>query len=312
LTDRIAYARRFPPLHWVIGVSESIAYADQDLQRQGLDLLAQLQQGSLGNFIVIDHNGILRMYPPDPSMVGQYYLALPADMRNATLSMLATNRAGGFVGYPMQGQAYLAYVSRLPGWGWTLATSIPCQQLLDSKRAARRDLRLALYQRVHATLWMTLIALCASALFSWMFARWMTALFDRYRGDLWASHQELKQRSRELLLSRFMMDHASEIICLMDRHARLAYQNDLARACLGPPGPEHDQALQSLFKASDLPLPQTYALTLAGRERELHLEVTQDGIEYEGECYRMVWAREVSARVAVKQEGPPAAAWSKS
>ena len=234
-------------------------------------------------------------------MTGQHYLALPAHMRSAIVTMLARGNESGFMEYDIQGIHYLAYVRKLPGWDWMLATSLPMQQLIDSNRSAQKELYDALYQRITATLLMTLAALCAAGVFSWIFMRWMNALIARYRDDLGTSHQELKQQSRELLLSRFMMDNASEIVCLMDQHARLAYQNEMAQRFLGELGHQRDQNLATLFQSFER-LPQTYQVTLPGDNQQRTLEVTQNGIEYDGEHYRSITARDITERVRAEKE----------
>jgi diguanylate cyclase (GGDEF)-like protein/PAS domain S-box-containing protein len=303
MSDKISYVRRFDAMGWVIGTGEYVTFADQTLQRQGLDLLTQLQHNTSNNFIVLDRDGRLLMYPDNPAMQGRHFLALPARMRAAVVAMLDKSRSGGFLDFEQMGHPALAYVRKLPGLDWTLAISLPTQQLVDRDRAARQDLYDALYRRIAATLLMTLVALSLAALFSWIFARWMNALFARYRHDLWTSHHELKERSRELLLSRFMMDNAEEIVCLMDQHARLAYENDMARACLGEPGTLRDQRLDALFKSADAPLPQTYQITLPGEEEDPRIfEVTQNEIHYEGERYRAITARDISVRVRAESD----------
>lgn len=302
MMDKIAYVRLFPQLDWVIGTGEYVPFADQDLQRQGLALLTQLQQSGRSNFIILDPNGILLMYPPAPEMVGKHYLSLEPGMRGTLVSMLARGNESGFMQYNSHGEPTLSYVRKLPGWDWLLATNIPTRQLIDSNRTAEKELHDALYQRITATLLMTLAALSAAGLFSWIFMRWMNALISRYRDDLWASHHELKQRSRELLLSRFMMDNASEIVCLMDQHARLAYENEMARNCLGETVQLRDQRLAALFQTQEQPLPQTYQLILPGDELQRSFEVTQNGIEYEGEHYRSITARDITSRVRADKE----------
>jgi diguanylate cyclase (GGDEF)-like protein/PAS domain S-box-containing protein len=303
MADKISYVRRFEPLNWLIGSGEYVAFADADLQRQGLDLLTQMRRNTNTDYIVLDRDGRLLMYPDDPSMLGQHFLALPPRMRAAVIAMLDKSRNGGFLDYVERGHPALAYVRKLPGWDWTLVTSLPTQQLLDRDRAAQQDLYDALYRRITATLLMTFVALSIAALFSWIFARWMNALFARYRHDLWTSHHELKERSRELLLSRFMMDNAAEIVCLMDQHARLAYENDIARACLGAPGQKRDQRIETLFRGpGQAPLPQTYQISLPDDEDERIFEVTQHEIHYEGERYRAVIARDISERVRAERD----------
>ncbi|TDR80537.1 bifunctional diguanylate cyclase/phosphodiesterase [Paludibacterium purpuratum] len=297
MRDKIAYVRRFAPLNWIIGTGEFVASADTKLQQQGLDLLQQLQSARRDSFIVFDSNGILRMFPPDPAQVGRHFLALPPSDRALLVSLMGLSPSGGFLSCVFKGEHALAYARKLPGWGWTLVSVLPTQMLIDRDQAADQDLREALHRRVNATLLMTLLAMGLAGLFSWMFARWMNALFARYRRDLWASHHELKERSRELLLSRFMMDNASQIVCLMDQHARLAYQNEMARLILGSDPHIRDQRLAALFRPPEGPLPRTYAVALPEDKSARIFEVTLNEILYEGERYRSVTAHDITERM---------------
>ncbi|BEV72872.1 MULTISPECIES: EAL domain-containing protein [unclassified Paludibacterium] len=297
MLDKVGYVRRFAPLDWAIGSSEFVAGSDDSLQRRGLQLLEQLQLARRDNFIVLDRNGILLMFPQDPSQVGKHFLSLPAPSRALVVDLMGLNPTGGFLSCMFRGQHALAYGRKLPGWGWTLVNVLPTQTMINRDLAADRDLQDALHQRISATLLMTALALGLAGFFSWMFANWMNALFARYRRDLWSSHHELKERSRELLLSRFMMDNASQIVCLMDQHARLAYQNDMARQILGDDPQIRDQRLAALFRHTELPLPQTYAVLLPEDVPQRIFEVTLHEMVYEGERYRSVTAHDITERM---------------
>jgi len=294
--DKIAYVRRFAPLGWLIGGGEYVAHADNTLQQQGLELLDALQSTQRDNYVVIDQNGLLRLFPPEPSRVGQHFLSLPPQYRSLVATLMAQSPNGNFLPCLYEGKHALAYARKLPDWGWTLVTVLPIQAQIDRDLAADQELRDTLRQRVHATLLMTLSALVVASLFSWIFARWMNTLFARYRRDLWASHHELRERSRELLLSRFMMDNASQVVCLMDQHARLAYQNEAARLTLGDEPNQRAKRLEALFRAPEGPLPQTYLVMLPASSQARAYEVTLNEIVYEGERYRSVTAHDITAR----------------
>jgi diguanylate cyclase (GGDEF)-like protein/PAS domain S-box-containing protein len=302
MMDKISYARRFQPLNWLIGTGEYVPFADRHLQQEGLALLAQLQQNTHNHFMVIDNSGKMLMYPPAPALAGQHYLALEPSMRATVVAILAKGEKDGFIEYRQQGTPMLAYAHRLPGWDWLLVTSTPEQRLIDRNRLIASSLKHSLEQHITATILMTLGALAIACLFSWAFIRWMNALIVRSHDNPWISHRDLKERSRELELSCFMLDNATEILCLMDQHARLAYLNGKARTCLGEPGQQYDRYLAALFQAPQAQFPQTYTVTLPGDELRRTFEVTQCSIEYQGEQYRSVTARDISSHIHADRE----------
>lgn len=302
IIDKITYVRRFSALNWVIGASEPVMHADHDLQHQILDLLTQLQPDSHSGFIIIDATGKLLHYPAAPALVEKPWFALPPPLRATIRSMMSSAHTGGYLSCSQNGAPVLAYASPLPEWGWTLVTTRAMQPLIEQDRQAHLALNDALRNNIIATLGITLAALGVGALFSWLFARGMNALLSRLRRALRYSHQELTQRTHELLLSRSIVDHATDIICLMDSHARLAYQNEMARTYLGDVGHQRDKSLARLFFAPDAQLPQTYRITLPDPVAPRHFEVTQTEILFEGEHYRAVSAHDITAIMAAKNE----------
>ena len=291
LQDKVAYVRRFAPLGWMIGSSEPIYLDDADLQRRGLVLLSQLQKVGRDDFIVIDNRGVLLRFPPAPQWEGHYFIALPPGMRAAALAILEQGRVGGPLDYQIGEHRYLAFVRRLYGWNWTLATT---RQLPTPDNG---NMIAAGGAGTLAALLVMLAGLGASGAGCWLFMRRIRRLFGHCALDLQQSRQELKQRTRELALSRFMMDNAREMVCLMDQHARLAYENHLASTNLGETDLLRHRRLAALFENREGALPQTYQIAWPGDESRL-FEVTQSTIEFGGECFRHISAREVTAHVA--------------
>ncbi|GGY15814.1 EAL domain-containing protein [Paludibacterium paludis] len=303
MADKIAYVKRFDPAGWLIGSGEYVANVEDAMQRDALAMLSSMRYGEDGNTLLIDNHGVLRLYPADPSLEGRHYLALPAPLRAQVLAMMELSRRGGFMEYAAPERhgkevSHLAYVRRLPGWDWTLVSAMETDSIADIGRKARDELDRTLQLRISATLLMTLFALVLGVVFSWLFMRWMNALIGRYRKDLMQSNRELKERSRELLLSRFMVDHATDIVCLLDEHKHLAYENDAAKRCLGEEQDDRTARLAALFAAPPQPLPVTYEVMLSEPgDTTTYLEVTQNSIDYEGEHYLCVTGRDITQRV---------------
>ncbi len=303
MSDKIAYVRRFDEAGWLIGSGEYIANVEDALQKDALAMLSSMRYGNDGDTILIDNRGVLRLYPENPALEGKHYLALPPALRTQVMQMMTLGRRGGFMEYTARGHdgkdtSHLAYARRIEGWDWTLVSGIETTSIAETGRKAREELDRTLQLRISATLLMTLLALALGALFSWLFMRWMNDLISRYRHDLIQRNRELKERSRELLLSRFMVDHSTDIVCLLDEHKRLAYENDAARQCLGSSQEQRDARLALLFAAPPLTLPVTYEVTLeAGEDQHQHIEVTQNLIAYEGEQYLCITGRDITQRI---------------
>lgn len=146
---------------------------------KGLDTLARMRAGqSGGELMIVDGGGIIRLYPTRPALVGKPYRKLPAAERARIEQLVQLGKRGGFVEYSQQDDAglaadsYLAYARQLPGWDWTLVTSVKVQTIRDDSLRAAQRLKSRLAERILATLGMTLVAMLCAGLLCWYFVRW--------------------------------------------------------------------------------------------------------------------------------------------
>jgi PAS domain-containing protein len=110
----------------------------------------------------------------------------------------------------------------------------------------------------------------------------MNALLARYQDDLRRSHAELEASTRELKLSHFMIDHATDLVALQTADGVLVYANRAAQDCMGQDETLRSQLSQQLFSHAGQALPHTFETRLQCRQGHLHLEVTLTGLDYQG------------------------------
>ena len=299
LADKIAYARRFEPLGWLIGAGEYVANVEQDMQRQGLAMLTSTSSGQGNLLLILDTHGRVLLFPGRPQWQGRDYRHLPGEIAQSLAGIMAmgTRHGAAKVMLPAPGQTHLqsqpAYVRHLPAWGWTLISSASLQARMTADRQARQqELKASLASSVSATLLMTLLAVLTATLFSWRLSRWMKGLIGRYHDDLEHSLAALGERSRDLLLSRFMVDHASDVVLLLDDHDEVHYLNDAARQLLDTPAECRAQRLAALLPVPHQALPLSYETELDG----VPLEISLTCMCYEGTAYRALRARDISRR----------------
>ncbi|MEJ8676312.1 bifunctional diguanylate cyclase/phosphodiesterase [Chromobacterium amazonense] len=292
MDDKITYARRFPHYNWLIGSGEYISNVETALQQQGLDTLARMRLGqSGGELMIIDNNGLIRLYPSQPSLVGRHYKVLPQAERERALQLIQLGKRGGFVEFNRGGQSgenYLAYARQLPGWDWTLVTSMRVQTIQDDSLRAAQRLKGRLAERIVATLGMTLVAMLCAGFLCWYFVRWVGALVRRYQHDLAQSHLSLKEQARELRLSHFMIDNATDMVALRSERGEVVYCNLALR--------RRPELVDALFRHPPGPFPLTFETRHGDGEAALHLEITVNQLQYEGERYLCATARDISIR----------------
>ncbi|WP_047237097.1 bifunctional diguanylate cyclase/phosphodiesterase [Chromobacterium subtsugae] len=295
MDDKITYARRFPPYNWLIGSGEYISNVEAALQQQGLDTLARMRFGQDGGeLMIIDRQGVIRLYPTRPSLVGKSYQTLPAAERDRALQLIQRGKHGGFLEYSRQDEAgaaaesYLAYTRQLPGWDWTLVTSLRVQTIQDDGLRAAQRLKSRLAERIVATLGMTLVAMLCAGLLCWYFVRWVSALVRRYQHDLAQSHLSLKEQARELKLSHFMIDNATDLVALQSSQGEVVYCNLALRRL--------PQLVDDLFRHPPGAFPLTFETRHDGDDGELFLEITVNQLRYQGDSYLCATARDISGR----------------
>ncbi|UGA39775.1 cache domain-containing protein [Chromobacterium haemolyticum] len=303
MSEKVAYARRFGPYNWLIGSGEYLNNVETDMQKQGLEMLARMRFGhDSGDFMIIDRHGVILLDPSNPTMNGKHYSALPGADRGRIAELIRRGKQGGFMEYLIssldapQGERYLSYARQLPGWDWTLVTSLRVQSIEDSSQRARQELELSLRERIVATLLLlTLAALLVAAAFCWFFLRWLNALVQCYRQDLQQSHLSLEQRSRDLRLSHFMVDNATDLIALRNAAGDIVYCNQAARQRLDC-GCDAAMLTRALFRPATDALPHTFDTRLQCCGEEQWLEVTVSPLNYQGEDYLCATGRDITAR----------------
>lgn len=302
MSEKVAYARRFQPYDWLIGSGEYLNNVEADMQKQGLEMLARMRFGhDSGDFMIIDHRGVILLDPANPTMNGKHYSTLPGADRGRIAELMRRGKQGGFMEYLIssldapQGERYLSYARQLPGWDWTLVASLHVQSIEDSSQRARQELERSLRERIAATLLLTLVALLSAGGFCWCFLRWLNVLVQRYRQDLEQSHHSLEQRSRDLRLSHFMVDNATDLIALRDAGGAIVYCNQAARQRLDC-GCDAEELTRALFRLPAGELPRTFETKLQCCGETQYLEVTVNQLGYQGEDYLCATGRDITAR----------------
>lgn len=288
MAEKVAYARRFEPLGWLIGGGEYVDNVAKDLQKQGLALLTQMRTGQRGGFIVLDQQGRqLQGFLPGKTTLET---RLQQRLQHAPL--------GSFVDFSLQGVPYTAYVGRMAAWGWRVIAVAPNSMLQGTDDKLQHRLGEQTQARVLATLGIFVAALLLAVLFSLYFSRWMRQLADGYRQQIESRQDALEQNAREIELTRYMSDSAADIIVLCDAQGQVAYRNQRARECFdGCP----QDTLQQLF-ASTLPDGDSAELQLMCCHGPVMLEVKLSTVDYRGEQYRCATARDIGSRIEQERE----------
>ena len=142
---------------------------DDDIKRQAMRQLAQLDYGPDGYFFLYDFDGTSLMHPRQPELVGRNLLAMrDARGRPAIREMIDKARAGGgFVEYTWnkpstrENMPKLGYVTSLERWHWMIGTGI----YTDDLDRVMQQLDRQLASNVNATLrWIALAAVASVAI----------------------------------------------------------------------------------------------------------------------------------------------------
>ncbi|MFC3626705.1 EAL domain-containing protein [Vogesella amnigena] len=294
MSDKIAYVRYFAPYNWLIGGGEYLRNMQEDLQRQGLALLARQRVGPHSGFAVFDDQGrtLLNFDGSPPRQdSGSALQALSSNSKPGSVFSFEQQEAGKTV-------TYTAYVATMPQWGWRVVAVARRQLLSSSDDDDDSRLMAATRNRMLATSGILAATMLLALLFSLYYSRWMRQLVGSYRLQLDEKERQLAANARDLELTRHMSDSAADIIVLRDSSGRVVYLNQRARECFAG---ENSLQLQQLFDpgAADGVAQEQEIATLQGPQL---LEVQQSTVSFGGETYLCATARDVSARVAQQHE----------
>ncbi len=192
---------------------------DEDIKKQVMQRLANLDYGPDGYFFLYDLAGVNLMHPRQPELVGRNLIDLRDSGGEPTIRMLLerARSGGGFVVYRWRKPSSqleapkLGYVTVLERWGWMIGTGL----YLDDIDEFMRQLDDELERNVHSTLlWIAGVGGLGVAL---IFACMLVLSFSEYKvGDakltLLARKVVSSQEAERAYLSRELHDGTGQTL----------------------------------------------------------------------------------------------------
>lgn len=129
MEEKIAYARAFPQLGWLIGTGDYQSMVEEDLKAEALRRLRSVSFATEGSLVVIDEAGIVRLFRDSPEAEGRAVDTLPDGPERRALEAIRAAPGNGREDARFDWAAAstgrtvprAAWVARSPTWGWTLA-----------------------------------------------------------------------------------------------------------------------------------------------------------------------------------------------
>lgn len=129
MEEKIAYARAFPQLGWLIGTGDYLSMVEEDLKADALKRLRSVSFAAEGSLVVIDDAGIVRLFRDAPAVEGRAVDGLPEGPERQALEAIRAAPAEGREdarfdwAEASNGRTVgrVAWVARSPTWGWTVA-----------------------------------------------------------------------------------------------------------------------------------------------------------------------------------------------
>ncbi len=226
MADKIAYVRLFEPFGWLIGTGEYLYKVEEDLQRQTLQRLRATRFGKNGYIAVFDRAGRVLVSPSNPAAEGRPYSELPAAEQAVARKIMDTSRAGGGIAHytwlnPQTARATpkLSLVDNVEPWGWVLVAGVYLDDLQEAVEHRRNGLRDDVARLLRSTAIALCIALASAFVLSLLYARWLAALFTRYR-------QNIDERNARLRVWAKVFESGTEAMLITDPASRIIEVND--------------------------------------------------------------------------------------
>ena len=226
MADKIAYVRLFEPFGWLIGTGEYLYKVEEDLQRQTLQRLRATHFGKNGYIAVFDRAGRVLVSPSNPAAEGRLYSELPAAEQAVARKIMDTSRAGGGIAHytwlnPQTARATpkLSLVDNVEPWGWVLVAGVYLDDLQEAVEHRRNGLRDDVARLLRSTAVALCIALASAFVLSLLYARWLAALFTRYR-------QNIDERNARLRVWAKVFESGTEAMLITDPESRIIEVND--------------------------------------------------------------------------------------
>ncbi|MCQ4346273.1 EAL domain-containing protein [Pseudomonas stutzeri] len=199
MAEKIAYARVFEPLGWLIGTGEYLYKVEQQLQQQALQQLRATRIGDNGYIAVIHRDGRVLLSPSNPAAEGRYVDTLPVEEQAVIRRILETSRnGGGFTRYQWRSLSdprlvnKLSLVSNLDEWGWILISGVYLDDLESGLAERQRKLEDNLHEDFRTTALALLLVMGLALSLAIGLSRWLAYRFARYQQDIDAGHTRLR------------------------------------------------------------------------------------------------------------------------
>lgn len=70
MDDKVAYARQFKPFGWLIGTGDYVSAVEDGLKADALERLRAVRLSRAGHLVVLDQNGVIKLFPDAPNLEG--------------------------------------------------------------------------------------------------------------------------------------------------------------------------------------------------------------------------------------------------
>ncbi|MBR9973589.1 cache domain-containing protein [Magnetospirillum sulfuroxidans] len=129
MDDKIAYARLFKPFNWLIGTGDYISAVEDGLKADALERLRAVRLTRGGRLVVLDQDGVIRLFPDSPTLEGTKISNLANAPETEALQAIwqAGKQGAGATRFAMalndtgRPQTWLAWAQTEPTFNWVVA-----------------------------------------------------------------------------------------------------------------------------------------------------------------------------------------------
>jgi len=142
MDDKIAYARQFRPFNWLIGTGDYVSAVEAGLKADALERLRAIHLTRGGRLMVIDHEGLIRLFPDKPELEGQKVHNLEDSAEGVAIKAIwrKAEAGGGAVDFqladPVTGKprSWQAWVEAEPTFNWSVTALAPSGETLSQSQ----------------------------------------------------------------------------------------------------------------------------------------------------------------------------------
>lgn len=128
MDDKVAYARQFKPFGWLIGTGDYVSAVEEGLKADALERLRAVRLTRGGHLVVLDDNGVIRLFPDAPNLEGTRLENLGDGPETAALKAIyaIAVAGGGATSFTMpvadtgRQQTWFAWAQNEPTFNWVV------------------------------------------------------------------------------------------------------------------------------------------------------------------------------------------------